>query len=236
VLDARGDFFSVQLSPRACSPAPYVASMATRLTVLLASARGANAAAPHGCARVVRDAPMKASVWVSSRVLSRSASERRGPRSRTASPWTVAHVGYSMLRRRAGSRSPAWTRSSSAAWRCCNGCRSSFVSASGWSAAANAVSKRPGSLRANPRYALPTAWSRSRPRRCVCPRADLAHPVCHALSEPSDRLVSDRREQRVAVVEMPVGGIGNHPDRARDSRATRPRQARPTVRARRQSR
>jgi hypothetical protein len=158
---------------------------------------------------------MKASVWVSSRVLSRSASERRGPRSRTASPWTVAHVGYSMLRRRAGSRSPAWTRSSSAAWRCCNGCRSSFVSASGWSAAANAVSKRPGSLRANPRYALPTAWSRSRPRRCVCPRADLAHPVCHALSEPSDRLVAHCREQRVAVGEVAVGGIGNDPDHAR---------------------
>jgi hypothetical protein len=40
------------------------------------------------------------------------------------------------------------------------------------------------------------------------PRADLAHPVCHALRQPSDRLVADRREQRVAVGEMPVGGIG----------------------------
>ena len=55
----------------------------------------------------------------------------------------------------------------------------------------------------------------SRPRRCVRSRADPAHPFCHALRQPSHRLVADRREQRVAIGEMPVGGIGNDPDHAR---------------------
>ena len=36
---------------------------------------------------------MKASVWSSSRILSRSGSAPSGPRSKTASPWTVAQIG-----------------------------------------------------------------------------------------------------------------------------------------------
>ena len=37
-----------------------------------------------------------------------------------------------------------------------------------------------------------------------------AHSIGHPLSELSDRLVSDRRQERVAVGEVPVGGIGHH--------------------------
>jgi hypothetical protein len=55
----------------------------------------------------------------------------------------------------------------------------------------------------------------SRARRCMRARADLAHPVGHAPSELPDRLVADRREQRIAVGEVPVGGVGNDTDHAR---------------------
>src|SRR3954451_6512777 len=39
--------------------------------------------------------------------------------------------------------------------------------------------------------------------RCVGPSTYLAHAIGHALSELSDRLVADGREERVAVAEMP---------------------------------
>jgi hypothetical protein len=51
--------------------------------------------------------------------------------------------------------------------------------------------------------------------RGVRSRADLAHPVGHAPSELCHRLVADRREQPVAVGEMPVGGVGDDADHAR---------------------
>jgi hypothetical protein len=54
----------------------------------------------------------------------------------------------------------------------------------------------------------------SRACRCVRSRADLAHPVGHAASELPDCLVADGREQRIAVSEVPVGGVGNDPDHA----------------------
>jgi hypothetical protein len=41
-------------------------------------------------------------------------------------------------------------------------------------------------------------------------RAHSAHPIGHALSQPSHRCVADRRQERVAVGEMPVGGVGHH--------------------------
>jgi len=52
--------------------------------------------------------------------------------------------------------------------------------------------------------------------RCVRPGTYLVHAVGHALSELSDRLVADRREERIAVGEMPIGGVGDDPDHARD--------------------
>ena len=66
--------------------------------------------------------------------------------------------------------------------------------------------------------------------RCVRPCADLAHTVGHPPRELSDRLVADRREERIAVREMPVGGVGDDADHARHLaqhdrvRASRPRQ------------
>src|SRR3954471_19177983 len=100
---------------------------------------------------VITAAPMNASISVSRRVLSRSGSGCSGPRSRTASPWTLAQIGYSMFGRRSEARIPARTRLSRAAWRWSSGVGSSAPSAAGWSGAANAVSKRPGSVRANSR-------------------------------------------------------------------------------------
>jgi hypothetical protein len=50
---------------------------------------------------------------------------------------------------------------------------------------------------------------------CLRSRTDLAHPVGHAPSELSDRLLADRREQRVTIGEVPVRGIGNYADHAR---------------------
>jgi hypothetical protein len=52
--------------------------------------------------------------------------------------------------------------------------------------------------------------------RCVRACTYLAHPVGHAPRELSDRLVADRREERIAVGEMPIGGVGHDPDHARD--------------------
>src|SRR5690242_19818048 len=52
-------------------------------------------------------------------------------------------------------------------------------------------------------------------RRCVGPRADLAHAVGHTPREVSDRLVADRREEAIAVRKMPVGGVGDDADIAR---------------------
>ena len=129
----------------------------------------------------VTDASMKASVCASTRVFSRSGSECRGPRKRTASPWTVAHVGYSMFGRRSGSSRPAPTRPSRAALRWSSGRSSSLPALGAWrSVAVNAVSNRPGSARAKPRYALPTARSRSRaPIGVRVPRApDSFHRPC----------------------------------------------------------
>jgi hypothetical protein len=55
----------------------------------------------------------------------------------------------------------------------------------------------------------------SRACRCVRPRTYLAHPFGHALSERSDRLVADRREERITVAEVPICGVRNDPDHAR---------------------
>jgi len=159
---------------------------------------------------------MKASVWASRCIFSRSDSARRGPRSRTASPWTVAHVGYSTLGRRAGSRSPASTSSSRAVLRWSNGPGLELPAAGGWcSVAAKAVSNRPGSVWANSRYAWPTAVSRRCAPDRVPRRAHSAHPVGHALSESSHRGVAERRQEGVTVGKMAVGGVGNDPDHAR---------------------
>ena len=51
--------------------------------------------------------------------------------------------------------------------------------------------------------------------RCVRPRPDLAHSVGHPLSELFDGLLADRAKERVAVGEVSVGGVGNHPDHTR---------------------
>jgi len=45
-------------------------------------------------------------------------------------------------------------------------------------------------------------------------RAHAAHPIGHALRQPSHRGVADRCQERVAVGKMPVGGIGHDPDHA----------------------
>jgi hypothetical protein len=50
----------------------------------------------------------------------------------------------------------------------------------------------------------------------VRPCTYLAHAAGHATSELSDRLVADRREERIAIGEMPIGGVGDDPDHARD--------------------
>ncbi len=125
---------------------------------------------------------MKSRMSASSRAFSRSDSWLRGPRSRTASPWTAAHVGYSMFGRREGSSRPAWTRLSRAACRCSNGPGSSVPVLGGWSVNTNAVSKRPGSVRANSRYEAPTARSRSRAPVGVC------GPACICLMRSPMRL------------------------------------------------
>jgi hypothetical protein len=52
--------------------------------------------------------------------------------------------------------------------------------------------------------------------RCVRPRTYLAHAAGHPSSELSDRLVADRREERIAIGEMPIGGVGDDPDHACD--------------------
>ena len=52
-------------------------------------------------------------------------------------------------------------------------------------------------------------------RRRARPGTYLAHAIGHALSELSDRLVADRREERVAVGEVSVCGVRNNPDHAR---------------------
>jgi hypothetical protein len=49
----------------------------------------------------------------------------------------------------------------------------------------------------------------------VRPRAHVAHAIGHASRELSDRLVADGRQERVAVWEMPVGGVGDDADHAR---------------------
>ena len=51
--------------------------------------------------------------------------------------------------------------------------------------------------------------------RRVRARAYLAYAIGHASSELSDRLVTDGREERGTVAEMPVGGVGDDPDHAR---------------------
>jgi hypothetical protein len=51
--------------------------------------------------------------------------------------------------------------------------------------------------------------------RCVRPRTYLAHAIAHALSENPDRLVADRREEGITVVEVSVCGVRNNPDYAR---------------------
>ena len=78
------------------------------------------------------------------------------------------------------------------------------------------VSNRPGSVRARSRYALPTARSRRPAPVGVSARAHLAHPFSHSLSQLAERSVADRRQERVAVGEMAVGGIGDDPDHPRD--------------------
>ncbi len=55
----------------------------------------------------------------------------------------------------------------------------------------------------------------SRACRSVRPRTYLAHATGHALRKSSDRLVADRREERIAVGEVPVGGVRNNPHHAR---------------------
>src|SRR5205085_2752544 len=56
----------------------------------------------------------------------------------------------------------------------------------------------------------------ARARRCVRPRAYVAHAIGHASSELSDGLIADRGEERVTVGEMPVCGVRNDADHARD--------------------
>jgi len=51
--------------------------------------------------------------------------------------------------------------------------------------------------------------------RCVRPGTYLAHAIGHALSELSDRLVADRREERITVGEVSVRGVRNNPDPTR---------------------
>ncbi len=51
--------------------------------------------------------------------------------------------------------------------------------------------------------------------RCVRPRTDLAHAIAHALSQNSDCLVADRREECITVGEVSVCGVWNNPDDAR---------------------
>ena len=52
-------------------------------------------------------------------------------------------------------------------------------------------------------------------RRRMRSRAHLVHAIAHAVSESSDRFVADRRKEGLAVGEVSVGGIRNHPDHAR---------------------
>ena len=160
-------------------------------------------------------APMNASTWASSRVLSRSGSELRGPRRRTASPWTLAQIGYSMFGRRAGAED-------SGSDEVVEG-RLQKVERS------RLVGSGPRVIGGRER-GVEEAWfgageleigmaDRPEPEsgacRCVRPRADLAHAVGHASRELADRLVTDRREEGVAVGEVPIGGVGDDADHAR---------------------
>jgi hypothetical protein len=70
----------------------------------------------------------------------------------------------------------------------------------------------------------------SRTRRGVRAWPHLAHAIGHASGEFTDRFVADGGQERVTVVEMPVGGVGDDADHARDLaqhdrvRAPRPRE------------
>ena len=59
----------------------------------------------------------------------------------------------------------------------------------------------------------------SEPESCTCrrvrPRTYLAHAAAHALSESPDRLVADRREERITVGEVSVGSVRNNPHHSR---------------------
>jgi hypothetical protein len=50
----------------------------------------------------------------------------------------------------------------------------------------------------------------------VRPGSYPADAIGHALGELCDRLVANGREQRIPVGEVPVGGVRNDPDHARD--------------------
>ena len=125
------------------------------------------------------------------------------------------------VRAAGGLQGPASTRSSRATARRARGPASSFPEPGEWcSIAVKAVSNRPGSVRAKSRYAWPTARSRRRAPLGVCRRARTAHPVGHVLSELFERGVAYHRKERVAVGEVPIGGIGTTPTKRVTSRRT----------------
>ena len=50
---------------------------------------------------------------------------------------------------------------------------------------------------------------------CAAPHVLWRHAAAHALSESPDRLVADRREERITVGEVSVGSVRNNPHHAR---------------------